>query len=83
MENIIDFVLLKKLQLVRLLANGMEQPERRKKLCLQLLVALGLDIFAIQPNFLAGGIALRFDSLIVSLFLQFLSIVEGKQLSAF
>ena len=36
----------------------------------------GLDVFAIQPNFFARGVALMFDSLIVSLFLKFLSMVE-------
>ena len=54
----------------------MEYPERPKELCLQLPVAFGLDIFAVQPNFIAGGIAPRFDSLIMTSFLKFLSIVE-------
>ena len=54
----------------------MEHPERPKKLCFQLSVTLGFNIFAIQPNFLAGGIALRFDSLIISSFLKLLAMVE-------
>ena len=37
---------------------------------------LGLDVFAIQPNFLTGDIVPRFDSFVVSLFLKFLSMVE-------
>ena len=71
-----DFPLFRKLQLVCLFSDRMEDSERPKKLCLQLPVAFSLDIFAFQPNFLAGGIAPRFDSLIVSLFLKFLGMVE-------
>ena len=67
---------LRKLQFVCLLPNRMEYSERPKKLCLQLLVTLGLNIFAIQPNFLARGIASGFDSFIVSPFLKFLGMVE-------
>ena len=88
MENIMDSPLFRELQLVRLLSDRRENLERPKKLCLQLPVALGLDILAIQPNFLTGSVALRFDSLIVSLFLQFLGMVEiflanNHQLSEF
>ena len=54
----------------------MEHPEQPKKLCLQLPVIFGLDVFIVQPNFLAGGIASKFDPLIVNLFLKFLGIVE-------
>ena len=49
-----------------------EYPERLKKLCLQLTILLGLDVFAIQPNLFTIIIALRLDSFIVSLFLKFL-----------
>ena len=66
----------------------MEHSKRPKELCFQLPVTLGLDVFAIQPNFLARGVASRFDSLIVSLFLKFLGMVEifsanNHQLSTF
>ena len=71
-----DSPLFRKLQLVRLLPDRMEHPERPKDLCLQLPVAFGLDVFAVQPNFLARGIALRLDSIIVSFFLKFLGVVE-------
>ena len=71
-----DSPLLRELQLVCLFPDRMEDSERPKELCLQLPVAFGLDIFAVQPNFLAGGIAPRFDSFIVSSFLKFLGIVE-------
>ena len=66
----------------------MEDLKRPKKFCLQLPVVLGLDILAVQPNFLAGGVASGFDSLILSSFLKFLSIIEifltnNHQLSEF
>ena len=64
-----DSPLFRKLQLERLLADRMEHPERPKELYLQLPVVFGLDIFIVQPNILAGGVAPRFDSLIVSSFL--------------
>ena len=54
----------------------MEHLERPKELCFQLPVMLSFDVFAIQPNFLVGGVASRFDFLIVSLFLKFLGMVE-------
>ena len=49
---------------------------------------LGLDIHTVQPKFLAGGLALRFDSFIVGLFLKFLGMIEifsvnNHQLSEF
>ena len=71
-----DSPLFRELQLVCLFPDRMEDSERPKELCLQLPVAFGLDIFAVQPNFLAGDVAPRFDSLIVSSFLEFLGMVE-------
>ena len=71
-----DSPLLKKLQLVCLFPNRMENSKRPKELCLQISFAFGLNIFAVQPDFFAGGVAPRFDSLIVSLFLKFLGMVE-------
>ena len=65
-----------KFQLVFLLPDRMEHLERPKELRFQLLVPLSLDILAVQPNFLARGVALRFDSLIISLFLKFLGMIE-------
>ena len=47
-----------------------------KELCLQLSFTLGLDVFAVQPNFLTRSIALKFYSLIMNLFLEFLGMVE-------
>ena len=83
-----DSLLLRKLQLINLLPDRMENPERSKELYLQLPVVFGLDIFAVQPNFLTGGVAPRFDSFIVSSFLQFLGMVKiflanNHQLSEF
>ena len=71
-----DFPLLRKFQLICLFSDRMKDSERPKELCLQLPVTFGLDIFAVQPNFFAGGVAPRFDSFIVSSFLKFLGMVE-------
>ena len=54
----------------------MEDSEWPKELCLQLLVLFGLDVFAVQSNFITGGIASRLDAFIVGPFLKFLSVVE-------
>ena len=83
-----DSPFLRKLQLVYLFPNRIEHSERPKKFCLQLLVAFGLDIFAVQPNFLTEGVASRLDSFIVSLFLKFLGMMkiflaDNHQLSEF
>ena len=54
----------------------MEHLERFKELCLQLLVMLGLDVFAVQPYFVIRGIAFRLNTFIVGLLLEFLSVLE-------
>ena len=54
----------------------MEHPEQPKEFCFELPFAFGLDIFAVQPNFLAKSVAKWFDFFIVSLFLKFLDMVE-------
>ena len=68
--------ILKKLQLVSLLPDRVEHLERPKELCLQLPVTLGLNILAVQPNFLTGNVILGFDFLIVSSFLKLLGMVK-------
>ena len=50
--------------------------KRFKELCFQLPILFGLDIFAVQPNFIIRGIAFRLDAFTVSPFLKFLGIVE-------
>ena len=54
----------------------MQNSKRFKELCLQVLISFGLDIFAVQPNFITGGIAPRLDAFIVGPFLEFLGMVE-------
>ena len=54
----------------------MKHFKQSKKLCLQLPVLFGLDVFAIQPNFITGGIAPRLDAFIIGSLLEFLGIVE-------
>ena len=79
---------LRKFSLVYLFPDKIEHSERPKELCFQLPVTLGLDVFAIQSNFLAGGVASRFDSFIMGSFLKFLGMMEifsanNHQLSEF
>ena len=50
--------------------------ERSEELGIKLPVAFGFDVFAIQPNFVTGCIAPRFDAFIVSSLLKLLSVVE-------
>ena len=66
----------KKLQVVDLLPNRMKHPGKPKKLGLQLAIPLGLNVLTIQPNFLARGIAPRFNLFFVSLFLKVLGMIE-------
>ena len=54
----------------------MEHSERPKELGLQLAVSLGLNILAIESNLFADSVTPRLDSLIVNLFLKFLSMME-------
>ena len=54
----------------------MEHPKRFKELCLQLPISFGLDVFAIQPNFITESIAAGLHALIVSFFLKFLRAIE-------
>ena len=68
--------LFRKLYFVGLLTNRKEDLKQFKKLCFQLPVLFGFDIFAIQPNFITRGIASRLDALIISLFLKFLAMIE-------
>ena len=66
----------RKLYLVSLFPDRMEDLEWPKKLCLQLLILFNLNVFAIQPNIITGGIASRLDAFIVGPFLKFLGMVE-------
>ena len=59
-----------------MLPNRVDYSEWPRKLYLQLAVPLGLDELAIQPNLLVGGVAPRFDSLIVGSLLKFLGMME-------
>lgn len=54
----------------------MKQPKWLKKLYFQFLVTFGLNVFGIQPNFIAESVAFGLNALLISLFLKFLGIVE-------
>ena len=63
-------------EFVGLFAYWVQNSKRSKELRLQLPVSFGLDVFAVQPNFITGGIAPRLDAFIVGPFLKFLGMVE-------
>ena len=75
-KNVINSLFFRKLQLVNLLLNRIKHLKLPKKLCVELSILSGLDIFAIQLNFISGGIAFRLDAFNVGPFLKFLDIVE-------
>ena len=54
----------------------MQNSKWSKKLRLQFPLLFGLDIFAVQPNFITGSIALRLDAFIIGLLPKLLSVVE-------
>ena len=62
-------------EFVGLATYRMENSKRPKKLRLQIPIAFGLDIFAIQPNLFARNIISRLSSFIVGSFLQFWSVL--------
>ena len=53
-----------------------EVPGTAQKTISQLPITLGLDIFAIQPYFVNGGIVSKFNAFIIGPFLKFLGRIE-------
>ncbi len=54
----------------------MQYPKSSKEFSLEFPIPLGFDVFAIQPNFVARGIASRLRMLVVISFLKLLCILE-------
>ena len=71
-----DYSLFQQFEFVGLVTYQVQNLKRPKELCLQLPIAFGFDIFAVQPNLLAGSITSRLNFFIVSLFLQFLGVLQ-------
>ena len=71
-----DPLFLWQVEFIDLFVYWMQNLKRFKELCLQLPVLFGLDVFAIQPNFIIGDIASRLNAFIMSLLLKFLSVVQ-------
>lgn len=70
MKNITNFLFFKKFLLISLLFNKIKNSEQFKELCLKLLVLFGFNKIVIHPNLIGKGIALRFDTLNMNLFLD-------------
>ena len=62
-------------EFVGLATQQVQNSKKPKKLHLQLLIAFGFDIFAVQPNFLAGSVIFELSCCIVGSFLQFLGML--------
>ncbi len=68
--------LFRKLYFVNLLTHRMQYPKRSKEFSLEFPILLGFDVFTIQPNFVAQGIASRLCMLVMILLLKLLYILE-------
>ena len=75
MENVIDLSLFWQFEFVDLATHRVQNSKRPKELRLQLPITFGFNIFAIQPNLLAGSITFRLSFFIVGSFLQFLGML--------
>ncbi len=54
----------------------MQYPERSKEFSLEFPIPFGFDVFAIQPNFVARGIASRLRMLVMISLLKLLCMLE-------
>ncbi len=54
----------------------MQYPKRSKEFSIEFPIPLGFDVFAIQPNFVARGIASRLCILVVISLLKLLCMLE-------
>lgn len=61
---------------VGILYYWIEYLKKAKEFNLKLSISFDLDIFTVQPNFVAKNIAFRLDSLIMSSFLRLLGMIE-------
>ena len=62
-------------EFVGLATHQVQNSKKSKELRFQLPIVFGFDIFAVQPNLLAGSITSRLGSFIVGSFLQFLGVL--------
>ena len=76
MKNVMDFPLLGLLNFVGFIFYRIYYLKSFEELSLKFPIPFCLDVFAIQPNFVARGVALGLHSLVVGLFLKLLSMVD-------
>ena len=55
----------------------MQNSKRSEEFGLELAIPFGLDVFIIQPNYIAWGVAPRLHAFVVSLLLKLLGVMEG------
>ena len=75
MENVMDLPLFQQFEFIGLATHRVQNSKRPKELRLQLPIAFGFDIFAVQPNLLAESITFKLSFFIVGSFLQFLGVL--------
>ena len=71
-----DFFFPQQFEFVDLFIYWVQNSKRSKELCFQLPILFGLNVFAVQPNFITRNIAPRLDAFIISPLLKFLSVME-------
>ena len=69
MKNVIDPPSFRQFKFIGLATHQMQNSKKPKELRLQLPIAFGFNIFAVQLNVFVGSIISRLSSFIVGLFL--------------
>lgn len=67
-----NFLFFEKFQFIRLVFHKVYGSKYFKKLCFQLPVLLGFNIFTIQPSFIAKNIAFGLKTFVITLILKLL-----------
>ena len=75
MENVIDLLSFWQFEFVGLTTHRVQNSKRPKELRLQLPIAFGFDIFAVQLNLLTENVTSRLSFFIMGSFLQFLGVL--------
>ena len=65
MKDIMNLPFFKQFKFVSLFAYQMQHSKKIKKLSFQLAIPLNIEVFAIQPDLVAWGVALRLDTFVI------------------
>ena len=86
MENVVNLLLFEQFELVNLFVYGVQYLKKTEKLDFPFIIPLNFELLITEQDFVTRGVVLRLDSLIMSLFLEFLGVmkvflVNGHQFS--